>query len=56
MNQESQEEHTLIDWFDERLDEFHEWLNTIRDTREKNLETIAVQEVEEFQEVRNEKE
>lgn len=51
MNQESHEEHTLIEWFDDKLDEFHEWLNDIRDTREKNLETLAIQEVEQFPDV-----
>lgn len=44
-SQNPQEEWTLIEWFDDKLDEFHDWLEDIKDRREQNIQEIVEQEI-----------
>lgn len=45
-------DHTLVEWFDDKLDEFHSWLNELREQREQNIQTQETQELESFPEIR----
>lgn|GEM_PF-5192473 len=45
MEKESQDEHTLIDWFDDTMDEFHTWIGDIKDRREEYIKQREQEDV-----------
>ncbi len=48
VQQDPQEEYTLLDWFDQTLDDFHEWLNDIKDRREKEVKKIESEDIKQL--------
>ena len=48
MVNEAEEDHTIIDWFDDMMDEFHAWLWDIKDRREKNIEQFEQEDAQEL--------